>query len=67
MIDPETDSDNDDQDFIDQYDKEGKLVEKKSRTQFDKNSQSLSDMYHTGKSLQDRPETMTMKSFKSSG
>jgi hypothetical protein len=27
----------------------------------------LSDMYHTGKSLQDRPETMTMKSFKSSG
>lgn len=51
MIDPETESDNEDQDFIDQYDKDGRLVEKKSKSQFERASQSLSEMYHTGKSL----------------
>lgn len=63
MIDPETDSENEDQEFVDQYDKQGVLLEKKFRT-LEKNN-SLSDMYHTGKSLQDRPEYMTMKSVKS--
>lgn len=49
MIDPETDSENEDQEFVDQYDKQGVLLDKKFRT-LEKNN-SLSDMYHTGKSL----------------
>lgn len=61
MIDPETDSENEDQEFIDTYDKQGNMLEKKQRTL--ERINTLSDMYHTGKSLQDRPEMRSIKSY----
>lgn len=66
MIEPETDSDNEQDEFIDQYDKEGNRVERKPKSQLDHMSQkSLSDMYHTGKSLHEKQDLITVKSYKS--
>ncbi|CAK66253.1 unnamed protein product (macronuclear) [Paramecium tetraurelia] len=52
LIEPETEDENENQEFIDQYDKTGKMMQKQTKSIG--SQKSISEMYHSNKSLQER-------------